>query len=698
MDIATLTARATGFGGQQLLTLPDGASLSLKDGYIPLLTDFTFEDKAAKGLRKRSARDKPEPPVFFSALEVVRDNRILFLAGPSGSGKTTFARHLCFQLASSSEKKSRLIARNDFGYILEERWSAATVIPCYFGIQETSDTLRDLVITATTSLSQSLAKAEELLIVVDSIENAGDEAPVLLEQLIALAEGLSYIRLLVLSDINISRVWALPSGISRHNLLPLLETQRKESIAGLFGVKASSVTVAIGTAASNPAIFAIALQVKELGENAEEVVDSWLSAFTTSAAAADKLSRDIFERMISNNAPDIQGGMSVIQPKHHLLTVRAIQNVLAARHLAMLSVELTADFYQINPLAVEPVMKSVINRLSASSRNKTNDLAKALIRDNRPQAQRGALLLSGLTTESRFLKSEISTHLLAIIKNATLSIGERQSAGRFLSRLGDPRNYAALAYIPAGTFIFGSNSHPNSQPESSLTLPSFRIGIYPVVNQEYTTFVQETGRHWPSPDGLDPERRNAPATDLTWHDARAYCVWLTDRWRVDGTISSTELVRLPTEPEWERAATGDIKSSSNSASPTGTDPIYPWETAWLKNAANSEETGLNTTCTVGLFPSGRSPYGCYDMAGNVWEWCTTLWGENMNTPSFQYPWREDDGREALDAPGSIRRVLRGGCFSSGKEKACGTYRGSLEPDGFWRGNGFRIVVDEEKRV
>jgi iron(II)-dependent oxidoreductase len=86
------------------------------------------------------------------------------------------------------------------------------------------------------------------------------------------------------------------------------------------------------------------------------------------------------------------------------------------------------------------------------------------------------------------------------------------------------------------------------------------------------------------------------------------------------------------------------------------------------------------------------------MAGNVWEWCTTLWGDNMKTPSFQYPWREDDGREALDAPGSVRRVLRGGCFSSGKEKACGTYRGSLEPDDFWRGNGFRIVVDEEKRV
>jgi iron(II)-dependent oxidoreductase len=81
------------------------------------------------------------------------------------------------------------------------------------------------------------------------------------------------------------------------------------------------------------------------------------------------------------------------------------------------------------------------------------------------------------------------------------------------------------------------------------------------------------------------------------------------------------------------------------------------------------------------------------MAGQIWEWATTLWGADMATPHFKYPYR-NDGREALDAGSSIRRVLRGGCFSSGKLKACCTYRGSLEPDGFWRGNGFRIAVSK----
>lgn len=82
------------------------------------------------------------------------------------------------------------------------------------------------------------------------------------------------------------------------------------------------------------------------------------------------------------------------------------------------------------------------------------------------------------------------------------------------------------------------------------------------------------------------------------------------------------------------------------------------------------------------------------MAGQIWEWTTTLWGNDMATPSFAYPYR-DDGRENLGAPADIRRVLRGGCFSSTSVKACCTYRGSLEPNGFWRGNGFRIVVSNQ---
>lgn len=143
-------------------------------------------------------------------------------------------------------------------------------------------------------------------------------------------------------------------------------------------------------------------------------------------------------------------------------------------------------------------------------------------------------------------------------------------------------------------------------------------------------------------------------------------------------------MRLPTEPEWERASRGDMPDG-------GDEIVYPWGHGWNSDAANSEETGFNAPCATGLFPAGQSPYGCLDMAGQVWEWTTTLWGDDMATPHFTYPYA-DDGREDPSAGPSIRRVLRGGCFSSTSLKACCSYRGSLEPDGFWRGNGFRIVV------
>jgi iron(II)-dependent oxidoreductase len=204
-----------------------------------------------------------------------------------------------------------------------------------------------------------------------------------------------------------------------------------------------------------------------------------------------------------------------------------------------------------------------------------------------------------------------------------------------------------------------------------------------VVNALYARFVSETGRPWPSPAGRGPGASNLPATDLTWHDARAFCAWATAAFRAEGRIAATETVRLPTEPEWEFAARG----------PAGR--TWPWGEAWDADRANSEELGLNAPCAVGLFPAGASPFGCLDMAGQVWEWVSTLWGRAMATPDFAYPWRPDDGREEVGAPDAVRRVLRGGCFASPATKANALYRGSLEADGFWRGNGFRIVIAEE---
>jgi formylglycine-generating enzyme required for sulfatase activity len=71
---------------------------------------------------------------------------------------------------------------------------------------------------------------------------------------------------------------------------------------------------------------------------------------------------------------------------------------------------------------------------------------------------------------------------------------------------------------------------------------------------------------------------------------------------------------------------------------------------------------LEDTTPVGIFADGASPYGCLDMAGNVWEWTRSLWGKDWSKADYGYPYNPEDGRENLEAPDEYRRVLRGGSF------------------------------------
>ena len=205
-----------------------------------------------------------------------------------------------------------------------------------------------------------------------------------------------------------------------------------------------------------------------------------------------------------------------------------------------------------------------------------------------------------------------------------------------------------LVRVPAGTFRYG-------RPQDWVDLPEFWIGRTSVTNAEYARFLQVHPEYpvpfvkadWARPYNWDAHTRlypsgldNHPVTLVSWYDAVAYTEWAG--------------ARLPSDKEWEKAARG-IDGRA-----------YPWG-CWELDRCNTYEAGIGATTPVGAYsPVGDSPYGCVDMAGNVWEWTATHDGLGL--------------------------VVRGGSFVNERHQAACTFRDWDLPESGLRLYGFRIAV------
>ncbi len=219
--------------------------------------------------------------------------------------------------------------------------------------------------------------------------------------------------------------------------------------------------------------------------------------------------------------------------------------------------------------------------------------------------------------------------------------------------------------VPSGHIAFENNA-------DSQDIAPFCIAKYPVTYRQYRAFLNaEDGysnqrwwrelkreeapgeQHWP----IDSH----PAENVSWYDATAFCRWLSDKLGY--------AVRLPTEYEWQQAAT--VGNSNNR---------YPWGWVWYDCMANTIESGLSRTTAVGMYPlggTGGSPEGAQDMSGNIWEWCLNKY----------------DNPDDTSANGNDPRVCRGGSWFGNQVNARTTYCYDNNPNLRNYNLGFRLCCE-----
>lgn len=238
----------------------------------------------------------------------------------------------------------------------------------------------------------------------------------------------------------------------------------------------------------------------------------------------------------------------------------------------------------------------------------------------------------------------------------------------------DSTTTGAMIFVPSGEFIMGSNlgsfGHSDDEsPSHEVWLDAYYISIHEVTNREYSAFLSDStveNTYWNNQMEIVPVGsgfraieglEDYPVRYVSWYGAQTYAEWIGGR--------------LPTEAEWEKAARGpnDMR-------------YFPWGDHISSGQANYYNAG-------GLWEvetaTGKSFYGCYDMAGNVWEWTSDWYDADFYRQS---PYRNPTG----PVIGEFKSVRGGGFLNSEEQVRC-SERWGVNPRYALEDLGFRCVID-----
>lgn len=236
-----------------------------------------------------------------------------------------------------------------------------------------------------------------------------------------------------------------------------------------------------------------------------------------------------------------------------------------------------------------------------------------------------------------------------------------------IAKLG--KDASPMVFIAGTTFWMGTQGEIgefDERPAREVTIHAYFIDLYEVSNALYQKFVEVTNRHRQEVmvffDDVSVLFQPAlPAVGVSWFDANAYCEWSGKR--------------LPTEAEWEHAARGDDQRQ------------WPWGERFVEGSANIRggEDGFAYTAPVGSYEAGRSPFGLYDMSGNVLEWVSDWYSE------FFY--KEGQVTLPKGPEEGMTKALRGGSWDNNMNDTRTTKRYAVAPYRKEATIGFRCAMD-----